>query len=141
MCIRDSFEPWTKDLISHLKTANVYLNFGTDQSSEKRVLEVAAAGLPFISVATDTLTALFANEDAGYICPSEDTNTFSKNLNALVNNNGLRRRFSTNAREIVFDRLEQDKDSYRLRYRDQIEAALVEDYKEPPAQPLSLIHI
>ena len=129
------FEPWTKDLISHLKTADIYLNFGTDQSSEKRVLEVAAAGLPFISVATDTLTTLFGGEDAGYVCPSEDPNSFPKNLNTLFNNRGLRQRFSTNAREIVFERLEQNNDSYRLRYRDHIEGVLLEDHKEQEVLP------
>ena len=124
------FEPWTSDLISHLKTADVYLNFGTDRNSEKRILEVAAAGLPFISVATETLTTLFEGEEAGFLCPDGDFNTFSKNLDQILSNNSLRRNFSKNARSIVFQRLENNTNSYRLSYRNQIEEALQEDPKE-----------
>ena len=124
------FEPWTRDLISHLKTADVYLNFGTDRNSEKRILEVAAAGLPFISVATETLTTLFEGEEAGFICPDGDANTFSKRLDQILTNNGMRRNFGTNAQSIVFQRLENNTDSYRISYRRQIEEALQEDPKE-----------
>ncbi len=119
------FEPWRRDLISYYKTADLYLNAKETETAEHRMLEVVATGLPFVSTPTETLTQLFDDGDAGFFCAADDGECFQIHIERFLAENDLRKRFSYTEQMTLIDRLEQDRASYYLRYRDQIESALV----------------
>ena len=119
------FEPWRRDLISYFKTADVYLNAKETDTATHRLLEVVACGLPFVSTPNQMLTQLFSDGEAGFFCAADDSECFQIHIERFLKENKLRAQFSYAEQRTLIDRLEQDRASYYLRYRDQIESAIV----------------
>lgn len=98
--------------VSHAKTADVFLNMGGEPENDRALSNVAAAGLPIISVASEHASALIEDEKSGFLCDLEDAACFQSRLNEFLNKNDIRTVFSKNVQERVFERFSKSKDAY-----------------------------
>lgn len=116
----------TSRLLSYLRSADVLMCTDVTEASDELVIKAAAAGLPLIIAETALRKDLFTDEESAFICKQDDTLEFSQKLKKFLNVNTLRLQFSTNAKEIVKSRLQEDPDAYRRAYRDSIETVFSE---------------
>lgn len=118
------FVPRPDDLITYYKGANVAFVPETDQKADEQVLAYAAAGLPVIAAATELRKDLFVSGEQMYLFEPGNITQATEQLNDLLNNVALRKRFAREAKDVVADRLVQDPDHYHQVYRASLELAL-----------------
>ncbi len=115
------FEPYTEDVISYMKTANVLIHLSESPEEDEVVLEAAAVKLPMILPNSGLAFELFSDGEAAFLCPVDDPSCVSSRINTFLNENMTRTSFAMNAQEIVFDRIEQDYQAYLRAYQSSIE--------------------
>jgi glycosyltransferase involved in cell wall biosynthesis len=109
------------DTLSFLKKANVLLYTSEDSEDEKVILEAAAVGLPIVSRGSGIASGLFKDNESALLCSLDNPACFGNNVKRLLNDNHIRLRLAENARETVFNRIEQDYSEYLKAYRASIE--------------------
>lgn len=110
--------------VDELRSADVLVMTDTDTASDELVLQAAALGVPLIMAKNQLRTDLFVDGRDALLCDPEDTLCFTKAIRKFLNTNALRVQFSTNGREIVRTRIEEDPEVYRRALRDSIEYML-----------------
>jgi glycosyltransferase involved in cell wall biosynthesis len=108
------FEPMPSEVISHMKTANIFIHLSEDSEEENLVLEAAVSRVPLI----------VGDGESACLCKVDDVLCVSESINRYLNQNQDRSSFALNASEIVFDRVEQDYGAYLGTYRDSIERCM-----------------
>lgn len=118
------FDSSTKDIVPHLKSANLLLATDTDPDSDDVVLQAAAAGLPIVMSRTPKREELFEHGVSAYLCEETDVQAFTDRISEMLNNFGIRRVLSDNAQEMMRETFHQDAREYTEAYRTSIEQAL-----------------
>ena len=124
------FEPETDDLVSYMKTANLFLNVSADEEHDMLLAASAAAGLPVLTVAGEMASVLFKDGVNAFVCPENDMVCLQARIGEFLNDNQLRIAFSINARDTVFSALDQDVAAYREKLVGSFASCVVEIYSE-----------
>lgn len=90
-----------KEWIALAKDYDIFLNTTTIDNMPVSVLEAMALGLPVISTNVGGIPYLIENGVTGLLVPSNDSGAMSKAVHALLNDPGLARQLSLNARCMV----------------------------------------
>lgn len=121
------FEPATNDLVSHMKTANLLVHLSEDAEEDYVVFQAAAVGLPIVTGASGVLGELFLDEENAFVCPNDSTTCVTGKINTFLSHNDLRVRFAMNAKDMIFERIEQDYGAYLKAYQASIERCIREE--------------
>jgi len=106
------FKKTAEDLNSYLKTADLFVEMGTDEDSEIRVLQASAAGLSLVAITTDLRADLFKDGESALLCPANDLNCINQKTSKFINNIGIRKQIALNAQDIARERLHEDPLTY-----------------------------
>lgn len=124
------FEDIPSDLTPYMKGANVFLHTSEAPDHEEYLLHAAAAGAPIVSLVEGLAGELFIDDNSALLCPLDSPPCFAQKINKLLNENVLRKSISLNARDTVFERIEQDYGSYLASYKASIERCLENSTKK-----------
>ncbi len=102
------FHKEVEDLVSYLKSSDLLVEMGTDEESEIRVLQAAAAGLPAVMRATALRRDLFKDGVSGFLCEPDDLLCVTEKVSKYVNTPTFREQFSENAQDIAKERLHEN---------------------------------
>jgi len=116
--------------VSHMKTADVFLNMGSEQENDLALMKAAAAGLPVISVESEYAKALIEDEKSGYLCGKDDIECFQARLNEFLNKNNIRGVFAEHAQERVFTHFAKSKDTYYRSFAQMCEECVLSNVRE-----------
>ncbi len=119
------FESYTPDVLSYIKTANVYIHLSEDGSEDEFLLQAAVAKLPIIANKKGIAETLFVDGESACLCAPEDVTCISESINRYLNENQDRTRFGLSASEAVFDRIEQDYGAYLESYAQSVERCMI----------------
>lgn len=125
---RIAFESDPSDLVSHMKSANLFLNVGWDEEHDSLIAAAAAAGLPVLTATGAMASALFEDGVNAFICPENDMVCLQARIGEFLNDNHLRATFSINARSQVFAMMDQDVESYRRAFVESLESCVLGAY-------------
>ncbi len=123
------FQKEIEDQVSHLKTADLMVELNTDEESETRVLQAAAAGLPLVMRATDLRRDLFKDGTSAFLCEVDDILCISEKTSKFINTPVLREQFADFAQDIARERLHEDPEAHFQALTLSIEAALIPTQK------------
>lgn len=123
------FQKEIEDQVSHLKTADLLVELSTDEESETRVLQAAAAGLPLLMRVTDLRRDLFRDGVSAFLCEPEDILCISEKTSKFINNPAFREQFSGLSQDIARERLHEDPEAHFQALALSIEAVLVSTQK------------
>lgn len=124
------FESETGELVSYMKSSNLFLNASTDEDHDMYLAAAAAAGLPVLTVTGSIASTLFEDNVNAFVCPENDMVCLQARIGEFLNDNQLRSSFSINARSQVFDTMEQDPEAYRRAFIESFESCLLKTYVE-----------
>lgn len=118
------FEYRSLDRIQYLRAANLLIATNVDAVSEEIVLQAAGSKIPMVMVRTEKRDDLFTHMESAYMCDINDIQAHSDGVHELMENYELRQQITEQAYKVISEKLHQDPEAYRLRYRASIEAAL-----------------
>lgn len=95
------FEPWTKDLISYYKTADIFILTSNYEGWAMTVIEAAASGCPIIMTNVGCAEEIIKNNESGIIIPVQNQKILEQSIIKLINNEFLRKKISENAKKAV----------------------------------------
>lgn len=127
------FETKKVDIISYLKSANIFLISDTDSDSEELSLKGAAAGIPMIMSRTGKREDIFEHGESAFLCEEADVQAFSDRINDLLNDVNLRRLFIENGQSVIRNKFHSNPHEYQEAYRTSIEQAFFIDSEEEPS--------
>jgi len=120
-----------ENLLSYMKSADLFVCTDTAEDSDVMILRAAAAGLPTVMYETDLRNDLFVDGKSAFLSPVGDMEDLSQKISKFINNNALRNTFSDSASYIVESRIHEDIETYYISIRDTIEFVLaVEDVED-----------
>lgn len=120
------FEPMTPEIISYMKSANIFIHLSEDGSEDELLLEAAVAKLPIIANSAGLAGKLFVDGESARLCTPQNAECIYESINMYLNENQLRTRFALNASDIVFERIEQNYGAYLRAYSQSIERCIAE---------------
>jgi glycosyltransferase involved in cell wall biosynthesis len=94
-------EPWTNDLISYYKTADVFLLTSDYEGYGLTIVEAMACGLPIITTDVGCAGEIIKDKENGLIIPVKDEQALVNAVFKLVNDLELRNAVSNNAKQAV----------------------------------------
>lgn len=113
------FEPWSNDLVSYYKTADIFLVTSWFEGYSMAIIEAIASGCPVVSTDVGIAPEILQN-----ICPVGDVECLEKTILTYIKNKDFRDQVTSQA----FNRLNQvaiiDKKEYLNRYKEDILSAL-----------------
>jgi glycosyltransferase involved in cell wall biosynthesis len=118
------FEPYIKDEVPYLKSANVLIVPDTTPESEEVALRGAAAGIPMVLSRTAAREDIFVDGESALLCDPESVDEYSLKLNILMNDVPLRKHMVEAAQEMITSKFHEDPAAYRAAYRESIEEVL-----------------
>jgi glycosyltransferase involved in cell wall biosynthesis len=116
------FEPWTADLASYYKSADVFLLTSNYEGWGLAVVEAMAAGCPVVMTDVGCAGELVVAGQTGLVVPVGEENALSSAINEMIVNNQLRNEIKTKAMTAVKNL--PDKHDYLARYKKSWEAVL-----------------
>ncbi len=122
------FEPASDDLVSPMRSANLFLSVSVSEEQDGLLVAAAASGLPVLAVAGGMTDTLFEDGVNGFVCPEHDVVCLQARIGEFLNDNQLRKTFSINARDQVFSVMGQDVDTYRREFIGGLERCVVKTY-------------
>lgn len=118
------FEPMPSEVLSHLKTANIFIHLSEEQSDDVLLIQAGVSKIPIITQNKGLGGALFVDDESAYLCDHTDTECIQKNVTRLLNKNIDRRRVALNAYEVVLNRVDQNYETYLDEYAGSIERCI-----------------
>jgi len=94
------FEGWQPDLISHYKTADLFLLTSRYEGYGMALVEAAAAGCPIVTTDVGVVGAVINTENA-LVCAVEDETCIARSIRRVIENRGLRERLKTSVQAAV----------------------------------------
>ena len=109
------FEPWTENIISYYKAANVFLLTSLYEGYSLVLIEAALASCPVVATAVGITDTYMEDGVNGFVCPVNDVRCLSKKVARLIAEPNLGHVFASRAREQISESL-HDKDTYLKLY-------------------------
>ena len=91
------FEPWQKDIISYMKTANIFLSTSLYEGYGLTIIEAALSGCPIVCSPVGVIREMPRN--AVSVCPKSDPACFTAALISLIEHNEKKAEQKLAARE------------------------------------------
>ena len=85
-----AFLPWTTDVISAMKTANLFLLTSFYEGYGMTLIEAGLSGVPIVTCDVGAARELFKDREHALICPVGDKNCFRESVIRLIEDNELR---------------------------------------------------
>ncbi len=119
------FEPWTKDVVSYLKTANLMLVTSKFEGYGMSIIEAGLSGCPVVSskvgVAEELLTGINAE-----VCPVGDFECFVNSIISLIENNERRENQRMHLKQ-HFENVLESKKKYLANFKSALDLWTVRD--------------
>jgi glycosyltransferase involved in cell wall biosynthesis len=119
------FEPMPIEVLSYLKTANVFLNLSEESTDDTLLLKAALSGIPIVANNTGLGTKLFVEGESACLCAGGDVACIRNGVSRYLNENQDRVRFARAAFETVLERVDQNYEAYLEAYAESIERCVV----------------
>jgi len=96
------FEPWTLDLTSYYKTADVFLLTSQYEGYGMTLIETGTAGCPIVTTNVGIAkTDLFKNGENAFVCPVGDVDCLSKSIIDLIKDGQKRKLFGERMQDSI----------------------------------------
>ena len=102
------FEPWTPDIISYQKTADLFLLTSNYEGYNLAVLEAMACGKPVIMTDVGLAGEILVDGESGIVTPVGDKQALTEGLIRLIQDKSKRDRLSQGARSAVKKLISRD---------------------------------
>ncbi|MFZ2253456.1 MAG: glycosyltransferase [Minisyncoccia bacterium] len=119
------FEPMPAEVLSHMKTANVFIHLSENTEEDDLLLEAAVAKIPIVANISGLGGKLFVDGESAALCDIQSSTCIAEGINRYLSRNQDRSSFALNASDIVFERIEQDYTGYVESYAQSIERSVV----------------
>lgn len=113
------------DLVSLLKTSDLFIETATSEDGEVRVLQAASCGAAIAAYETDLRKDLFDDGKSAFLCPPSDIQCLGQKVSQFINTPALRTEFRELVTNVAENRLEENEGAYFKAFRDTIEGVLV----------------
>lgn len=114
------FEPWSSNLASYYKTADVFLLTSNYEGWGMTIIEAAACGCPVIMTDVGCAGEFIKNEESGIIIKVGDLDTLVSNLKRFIDNKSIGEKLVNNAKFALT--YLPDKNRYLQIYKELLEA-------------------
>ncbi|MDP3999638.1 MAG: glycosyltransferase family 4 protein [bacterium] len=114
-------EPWTDDLASYYKTADIFLLTSNYEGYGRTIVEAMAAGLPVVMTDVGLAGELLIDDLDGWVVPVGDERALAKAILESKENSFKREEFKQNALRLLQNWPKQEE--YWKQYRDCLESA------------------
>lgn len=111
------FEPWTQDVISYYKAANVFLLTSDYEGYSMVFIEATLAECPVVATAVGVADMYLKNGVNGFVCPVGDANCLALCVSRLIDEKNLAHALAFRAKESIAESL-HDKDEYLRLYKE-----------------------
>lgn len=118
------FEPWSQDVVSYYKHADVFLFPSWYEGWGLTVIEAMACGLPVIATRVGCAPSLVEDGHNGYFMIQDDARTAALSIARLYGDPGLRAAIGHTAMETVRQKLPSNKEEYLRKQSDAFKQAL-----------------
>ncbi len=95
------FEPWTDDLVSYYKTADLFLLTSNHEGYGMSVVEAMAAGCPLIMTDVGCARELVKNEYNGLVTPIGSREGLVEGIGRMIKEPALREKLKNNGLAMV----------------------------------------
>ncbi len=119
------FEPMPLEVLSYLKTSNVFLNLSEESTDDTLLLKAAVSKVPIIANSAGLGTKLFIDEESACLCAGNDIACIRNGVNRYLSENQDRIHFAQNAFDTVLERVDQNYEAYLEAYAESIERCAV----------------
>lgn len=115
-------EPWTNDLASYYKGADVYLLTSNYEGYGRTAVEAAACGLPVVMTDVGLAGEFIVDGFNGIVCPVGNTAAVTEALTRLIEKPSLRQEMGVHHNEVLAQL--PSKHAYLSRYKTILEQTL-----------------
>ncbi len=115
------FKPENTDIVSLMKSADVFICTDTNEESDDVVLKAAAVGSSLVIAKTSLREDIFTQDEDAYLCDPEDTVCFTKAVKKMADDVGYRNRLKETSEYTVQTRLHEDSETFYQAYRNSLE--------------------
>jgi glycosyltransferase involved in cell wall biosynthesis len=119
------FEPMPDEILSHIKSSNVFIHLSEDTMEDEIILSAAVSKVPIIAHTQGLAGKLFTQGESAYLCDATDISCVTESINRYLNDNHSRIEFTIKAHDTVFERIKQDYTQYIEAYATTIERSLM----------------
>jgi glycosyltransferase involved in cell wall biosynthesis len=110
------FEGWQKDMLSYLKTSDIFFMTSTHEGYQRALGEAAAAGVPVVTTETGPVGSVYKDGDSVLSCPVGDVACLAQKLYLLVRDAGLREALVRHAKKVAHHAIAKDYEAYLAQY-------------------------
>lgn len=114
-------EPWQEDLVSHYKTANLFLLTSTHEGHGRTLVEAAAAGTPFVASDVGVAATLSPEQKDFVVCPVNDKACFVNKIMGFISDQEKRLKYKLNVRDTILSSVSGNKEEYLAQYKGDFE--------------------
>jgi len=122
-------EETSENLVSYLKTANVFLMFETREDTDNLIAKAVACGCPVVSTSVGIAPLIISDGESGFLCASDDVGCFVGNVMKLLNSTPMRVRIKANSFASLQKVTGETREDYQQLVKDSWQRAL----KDTPA--------
>lgn len=112
------FEPWTEDISSYYKTADMFLLTSDYEGYGRTLIEAAVAGCPIVATNVGIIGEVFSHGETALVCDPRDTLCVINHIRSLRADVHMRHRLASRARDAAFRNAQKDRGAYLKRFRD-----------------------
>lgn len=107
------FEPWTENIYSYYKTANLFLITSRYEIHQDTLIEAAACGVPIVTSDVGMARTFIEDGNSGFICKPDDRSCFIRAILKFLNEPNTTYRIRINAPEFVRAHVGDSKAEYQ----------------------------
>ncbi len=95
------FEPWTNDLASYYKTADIFILTSNYEGWSMAIIEAVASGCPIIMTDVGCAGEIIKNNESGIVIPVQNQKKLEEAIGLLLVDKNLRIKLSENAKKSI----------------------------------------
>jgi len=115
------FEGWKTDMLSYMKTCDIFLMTSTHEGYQRALGEAAAAGVPVVTTDTGPVGSVYIDRDSVLACDVGDDACIARGLLELVRDRDMRTKLVERAREVGRTSIAPSYDVYLELYKQSLE--------------------
>lgn len=118
------FEGWKTDMLSFMKTCDVFLMTSTHEGYQRALGEAAAAGVPVVTTETGPVGSVYLDRDTVLACPVGDDACVARCLIELVRSENLRAELVVRAQKLARTAIAPSYKEYLQMYKVKMESCV-----------------